>query len=363
MTISIIHVITTIELGGAEKQLLALASQQRKMGATVEVIFLKDKPSLLSEFSKSDVLVNTQYYELNFLNQIFLLWKRRVEKNSVFHAHLPRAELLCALSLAKNSFLVTRHNSEAFFPGVQSVISKVISRFVLSRSFASISISRAVSEYLTKSGEISQSSRNHVIYYGFPITTVKSQKRRLDNAKEFRIGSVSRLVKQKNLPFLLEVIRILSRVKKTNFQVSIAGEGPLLDELIALSAKLGTSSVVNWLGKVSNIDSFYDSLDLFVLTSDYEGFGLVMLEAMYSGIPIVARRVSAIPEVLGTSHPGLVEEDSAEAFAQKVSLMLINKELREECLRYQEKELSKFSMERVWVQHNQIYLDLLSLQL
>ena len=64
--------------------------------------------------------------------------------------------------------------------------------------------------------------------------------------------------------------------------------------------------------------SFYRSLDIFVLPSDYEGFGLVVLESMSQGIPVIARRISAIPEVMGENHPGLVDSSNPLEMAKKI---------------------------------------------
>ena len=111
MNYSILHVITTIDLGGAEKQLLTLATCQREKGFDVEVVFLKDKPTLLQDFLKVGVKVDSSFSGLGFLRQVLKLKQRKIQENLVVHAHLPRDELLCALSLRQESFIVTRHNS------------------------------------------------------------------------------------------------------------------------------------------------------------------------------------------------------------------------------------------------------------
>lgn len=101
MSLHVIHVITTIDLGGAEKQLLTLATCQKRNGLVVEIIFLKDEPKLLEQFLGSGILVDTEFSKTSFFNQIRRLRAKRSLDSVVFHAHLPRAELLCALSLKK----------------------------------------------------------------------------------------------------------------------------------------------------------------------------------------------------------------------------------------------------------------------
>jgi hypothetical protein len=77
MNYSILHVITTIDLGGAEKQLLTLATCQREKGFDVEVVFLKDKPTLLQDFLKVGVKVDSSFAGLGFLRQVLSKYKSK----------------------------------------------------------------------------------------------------------------------------------------------------------------------------------------------------------------------------------------------------------------------------------------------
>jgi glycosyltransferase involved in cell wall biosynthesis len=356
---SILHVITTIDLGGAEKQLLTLAACQKEAGFDVEVIFLKDKPILLEDFLELGVKVNSDFAQLGFLKQWLKLKRREFQENSVVHAHLPRAELLCALALKPQRFIVTRHNSEAFFPKGPTKLSKLLSRFVLKRSFASISISKAVSNYLKNSGEMSGKQKNHVIYYGIKETSV-SPRRNLEVVSGLiQVGTVSRLVPQKNLPLLLGALKELNSQESPGFSLTIVGSGPLKTELQSLSVNLGIEELVTWKGQLQEVLPFYRSLDIFVLPSDYEGFGLVLLEAMSQGIPVIARRISAIPEVMGEEHPGLVDSISPVDLALKIRTLTSDQDTLRSCLNYQAQRLLEFPIEKSQREHERLYSSLL----
>jgi glycosyltransferase involved in cell wall biosynthesis len=359
MSYSILHVITTIDLGGAEKQLLTLATCQKEKGIDVEVIFLKDKPTLLQDFLKVGVKVDSSFAGLGFLRQVLKLKQKKIQKNLVVHAHLPRAELLCALSLKQDSFVVTRHNSEAFFPKGSAKLSQLLSRFTLERAFASISISKAVANYLISSREISSLENNHVIYYGLKSTSVSQKKKIGIRSHSVQLGTVSRLVPQKNLPLLLSALKELNYVNSPSFKLAVMGTGPLEKELQSITVRLGVEKKVTWKGQSKDILAFYDSLDVFVLPSNYEGFGLVLLEAMSKGIPVVARRISAIPEVMGERHPGLVNSDKPIDLANKIREFLDNKEILDSCLKYQAVRLQEFSIDRTQLAHERLYLSLL----
>jgi glycosyltransferase involved in cell wall biosynthesis len=359
MSYSVLHVITTIDLGGAEKQLLTLATCQREKGFDVEVVFLKDNPTLLQDFLKVGIKVDSNFAGLRFIRQVLKLKQKKNQENLVVHAHLPRAELLCALSLGQKSFIVTRHNSEAFFPSGSAILSQLLSRFVLKRAFASISISKAVAAYLENSGEMNNLESNHVIYYGLKNTSVSQKDKVGVRSRPTQLGTVSRLVPQKNLPLLLSALKELNSVSSSSFELAVIGAGPLKKELQLIAVGLGVEKIVTWKGQSKNILAFYQSLDVFVLPSDYEGFGLVLLEAMSQGIPVVARRISAIPEVLGELHPGLVNSAEPIDLANKIREILDNKEIFKQCLNYQSMRLQEFSIDRTQIAHERLYSNLL----
>lgn len=359
MNISLLHIITTIDLGGAEKQLLTLASCQREKGYQVEVIYLKGKPSLMQDFVDQGININTSYSAMSFFKQILKMRRRRFDRHLIVHAHLPRAELLSAITLKAKSYIVTRHNSEPFFPKAPTWISKALSRYVLNRAFASVSISKAVADYLKIAGELSSPNSNQVIYYGIKDISVKHRTQIKDLGNVFQIGTVSRLVPQKNIPLLLTALKNINSAGTLNVHLSIVGSGPLSEELKAISIQLGIEKSVSWLGQTKDTLSFFRSLDVFVLTSDYEGFGLVMLEAMTQGVPIIARRLSAMPEVLGEDHPGLIDSKRPEDIADKIRGFLTNSRLIENCLDYQSKRLREFPISQSQASHEDLYLKLL----
>ena len=161
------HLITTIERGGAEKQLLTLASEQVQSGLSVVVLYLKGKPDLKNEFEESGVEVNNLLVGKSFSKQIFLLSKHLRKNPSFIHAHLPKSELLTAIVVRNKYFVFSRHNSEPFWPGGPRIISNLLSKFVCKRASQGIAISNAVRSYLIKRGEIPNGYTIDVVYYGF----------------------------------------------------------------------------------------------------------------------------------------------------------------------------------------------------
>ena len=319
---NVTHVITTISMGGAEKQLLTLASEQALSGREVQVIFLKGIPELENDFEKCGVDIYGSIANRNPVIQVLLLARYLKNlKETIVHAHLPRAELMCSLVLSKrNNLIVSRHNSEPFFPGAPRIISRILSNFVVRKSKYVIAISEAVKTFLIDNKEVRNLKKIEVVYYGFSLLNeldpnfFENTKYKEVRDKQLVIGTVSRLVPQKDLKTLIKGFSLFNS-KFPEAQLVIVGEGYLKSELIEYSRNLDVENKIIWFGRTSQIDLVIKEFDIFALTSLYEGFGLVLLEAMANGVPIVAARNSAIPEVLGSEYEGLFETGNAEELA------------------------------------------------
>jgi glycosyltransferase involved in cell wall biosynthesis len=245
-------------------------------------------------------------------------------------------------------FIFTRHNSEPFWPGGPRIISNLLSKFVCKRASQGIAISNAVKSYLIKRGEIPNDYKIDVVYYGFQedisinsvgmnfITNLMN-----NQSSNFKIGTIGRLVPQKDYPTLLSSFsNVLEKLPDT--ELYIVGEGILQKELMELCKSLGVSSKVHWLGKTEYINEFLSKIDLFILPSKYEGFGLVLLEAMVAKKPIIAANNSAIPEVLGKTYGGLFSTGDLNALAHQIKTVIRDKNFSERLVQSYASQLNLF---------------------
>lgn len=355
---NIIHVITTLERGGAEKQLLMLSREQVILGRSVTVLPLKGKATLLPLFERSGVKVDISLLNRNPVFQLLLLfvYLRSRYRNFIAHAHLPRSELILALSGKKKMSLVTKHNAETFLSGRNKHLSRALSHLVFHRTSITVCISHAVKTVLFEREELPQNPTNiGVIYYGFEWGTKKPAWQQNYSASRTRVKliTVSRLVLQKNLTTMLKMVKQLQNMGYST-DLQILGVGPEQSSLNRLSNQLGISQSVNFLGEKEDPTLFIREADVFILTSLYEGFGLVLLEAMDVGIPIVASRISAIPEVLGNDYPFLAEVENHYDFATKVSKVVSEKHYDLFSSYYQVAK-EKYSIRRITEQTLELY--------
>jgi glycosyltransferase involved in cell wall biosynthesis len=128
---------------------------------------------------------------------------------------------------------------------------------------------------------------------------------------------------------MLEMMYLL-KDDPLNFRLLIAGEGRLLHPLQRKVRKLEIEDRVEFLGFVDEMPAFFNSIDIFLLTSHYEGFGYVIAEAMASRRPVVAFDIKSSAEIVEHGVTGyLTSRESVEEMAGRVRELGMDRELRE----------------------------------
>jgi glycosyltransferase involved in cell wall biosynthesis len=161
--------------------------------------------------------------------------------------------------------------------------------------------------------------------------------------------SVARMYPRKRLNDLLLAAAIL-RERIPTAQVRIVGAGPESASLRALHGELGLGDTAVLLGEVTRrmLAVEYVSAHCFCLPTVQEGFGLVFAEAMAAGLPVVACRAAAVPEIVEDRQTGLlVNPRSPGELATALETMLTNRELSEEFGRVATQRVEAFSLESV----------------
>ncbi len=162
----------------------------------------------------------------------------------------------------------------------------------------------------------------------------------------FTVLTVCRFYRRKRLPVLLAAAaRLRERVR--GLEVRIVGGGPEARKLHRMSRELGLDQTVRWLGDVSQheLAREYNRADVFSLPSVQEGFGIVFLEAMAAGKPIVAARAAAVPEVV--RHGILAEPEDAASLAQAIERLYRDEGLRRSLAEAGRREVEQYDAPRV----------------
>jgi glycosyltransferase involved in cell wall biosynthesis len=177
------------------------------------------------------------------------------------------------------------------------------------------------------------------------------------------VGIVGRISQQKGQDIFLEAVaKIHHKLPKTLFLIVGAPDEPaLLEKMRALAASLGIQEKANFLGYRDDIPNIYSILDILVMPSRWEGFGLALVEAMAMGLPIVCTEVGGIPEVVianETAH--FVATENPGQVADAITRLLEDQSLRLKMGLAGKKHAEQFSYQRVGQQVHQKYQALLS---
>lgn len=153
----------------------------------------------------------------------------------------------------------------------------------------------------------------HRIYHGIDVGLFENAARRPVPAAPYRILSIARLTAKKGLP---TVLRALARLKQSGmtFEYTLIGDGDDRESTLNLIHSLGLSDRTRWLGTLPHdvVREHYRRSDLFVLgcevaaNGDRDGIPNVLVESLAMGLPVVATRVSAIPELIAHGETGLL---------------------------------------------------------
>jgi glycosyltransferase involved in cell wall biosynthesis len=274
--------------------------------------------------------------------------RRLTSGYDVMHAHYALPQGLLGVLLKKvrgKPLVVTIHGSDVSVLAKNPLAAPIV-LFVLNNSDRVITVSDYLKDEVTKLGI--DPEKVSVVYGGTGDVSTEKEDFDFDGTIITFIGN---LVKQKGVDVLLEAFKDVPDAKLVI--VGDGKEGPALKKL----AK--DQEDVYFVGYREDLASVFEKTRLLVLPSRSEGFGLVLLEAMKAGVPVVASRVGGIAEVVEDSRNGiLVEPENPKQLADAITMVLEDEELRENLIRNGHETSEKFSWRSMSSAIDKIYEEL-----
>ena len=331
--IKILYIITSLGIGGAEKLLLYYLKKLDRQKYSLYVCCFREKPDdLIEEMSMYSQVINLKIK--NKFNPFVILDIIKLIKKidpDVIHTHLfqPRVYATIAHLFYNRSILITqkhsivnpkKHNIFILFELLSIRMNKKV-----------IAISESVKKSLVKY-EFVPANKIFVLPNCIDIQLFSRAAIRvpIKNKNNIVIGVVGRLEKVKGINYLLMAMKIILS-KFPEARLEIIGDGSQTGVLIELSKNLGISNSIKFFGKFTNVIPFYSKMDIFVLPSILEGFGIVLLEAMAAGVPIIASDVNGIKEVIVDKESGiLIPPKNPKAIAEAINQLIENPKLVDE---------------------------------
>lgn len=286
------------------------------------------------------------------------------EKIDLVHTHLIRADIYGRLAsvLCNLPVITTIHNTESHHVSkkVFDSIVRYIDKKTIGYCDKIIVVSKALRNFLCHLYRIPESEVG-VVYNGIEIhnKTETVDKTKLGITDDSAIVcTVARLHKQKGIPVL---VRAIDAVIKKGFKVTavVVGDGPLKYEISTLIKSLNAPVVLA--GFQHDVTPFLRAADIFVLPSLWEGFGLVLIEAMSFSKPVVATNVGGIPEIVSDGLVGFIcNPNDPESLADAIIKLIKNPSLRDEMGKEGKKRVETFFTAKIMSKrYQEIYRNIL----
>lgn len=338
----VVHIIKVVRIAGAEQHLLTLLEGLRANHIDAQLLLLVEPSNPMENYVQAAgaraIPVQRRVIGSHLdMSLHYRLWKTLKElKPDIVHTHLLHGDLFgipAARAASVPVVITSRHNDNAFRhrPPIRQM-----NRTLWQMVDAGVAISQALTRFCVEV-EGAPADRMHTIYYGLDpdrwLVDVKGARvvlrRELGMGKhDLLVGIACRLIEQKGVAYGLRAFdRVAEQFPDTHLVV--AGDGPLCDALENQARWMVANERVHFLGWRSDVPFLLAALDILLVPSLWEGFGLVLLEAMAQAIPVIASDVSALPEIVVHAETGLlVPPRDVNALADALALLLDDKALR-----------------------------------
>lgn len=311
---------------------------------------------LNENLKKSNVIKQTEIGEsknpfIILFNNLFVSsYKLLKNKSEIYHFLIPESALACIL---KKPSVVTIYDLIPFIlKGERKKSYNLFFRIILNvakKADHIIAISKSTKKDIIQYLKVPE-EKVSLVYLGvdhhtfFPLKKEKNEK--------FTIGFVGGLSKRKNAKTLLKVAEIL---KRENIIFNVGGKIGEFDELKKMKEEKKLKKV-NFIGFIPDkeLNKFYNSLDIFIAPTTYDGFCMPGLEAMACGCPIITSNTGALPEVAGNAGITINPLD-ADEIAKSILKIKNNPRLIQEMRKKSIEHAKKFTWEKCAKETLEVY--------
>lgn len=290
----ILYVVTGLGLGGAEKVVADLADQMIRRGHEVKIAYLKGSVSVKPQSDVELVYLGLESGK-NFFSASYQ-YRQLIKQYQpdIVHAHMVHANIFVRLNRIGrpvSKVICTAHNSNE-----GGKIRMLAYKFTDYLSDFNTNVSQEAVQAFIAKGAFTKLNA-HCIYNGIDLDKFIYQEQK-NISSTISLLAIGRLNEQKDYPNLLNALLLVIQ-QHPNVHLQIVGEGELLTDINELIKQLQLADYVTMLGRRDNVPMLMQQADYFILSSKYEGFGLVIAEAMASGTFVIATDCGGVKEVMG----------------------------------------------------------------
>ncbi len=359
--IKIIYILNSFALGGAEKLVLDLCRNIDKEQFEIAVCSVVGGGHLEKEFRKLDLPV-TRFEKktklgLGVLRQLIKYLKK--EKPDIVHTHLFGGDAWGRFAAIINRVPViisTEHSINLDEGWLKRQIKFIFSWF----TDKIIAVSKTVKDNSIKLNKI-KPDKISVIYNGIDIKKFSFRGfQPIDLVKTINGVIVARLEEVKGHKYLINALPLIIK-KYPDFVLNIVGTGSLEKELKEQVNNLNLQDKVIFWGQRLDPENILPKMDLFILSSLWEGLGVVLLEAQAVGLPVITSDIPGIKEVVEDNKTGLVfKPQNPHDLFKNLDKLLSDAELQKKIVENAHKQIKeKFTVEKMINGYSDLYLELI----
>jgi glycosyltransferase involved in cell wall biosynthesis len=353
---NILHIIPSLRKGGAERLVLDIYNElQKRPDVMIRLVVLhpENEYEFLSKnidivFCKSKVspsISGKAFVDIADFETIIADFKP-----DIIHSHLFEAEIISRWIVRSDIKYFTHcHNNMGQFRRLASY--SLFSKELLTNYYEKRLL---VTQYLKCNNKFIAISKDTESFFKQALPKKLSQNViLLNNAIDFNrfkhtihllktkenhsinLITVGSLIEIKNHLFLLEVISLLNKRSKLKFNLTIIGEGVFRENIEKKIIENQLENIVTLLGKIDNVEDFLQKADLYVFSCIKEGFGLTLIEAMASGLPVICLDGKGNRDIIEDGKNGfMIYKNNPELFANKIIELVNNPELYQSMSKY-----------------------------
>jgi glycosyltransferase involved in cell wall biosynthesis len=317
--VKVVHVHRMRGIGGSERHLLTLLPALAERGLDVAFVGLDDPEWDAEPFYER---LSVETLRLPCPRDLDPRLARRLRRAlhsvgaEVAHSHLVHADVYSALASLRAPWALvsTKHNDDPFRTGSFRFAERTLTR----RVDAVIAITDALARFTVERVGL-PAEKVSVVHYGLDELPGAWGPDAGPAADGPLLLAIARLTAQKGIDV---AVRALAELP-SGVRLAVLGEGPERGALETLARSLGVDERLLLPGRVGDVAAWLRAAEVVVHPARWEGFGLALLEAMLAAKPVVASRVSSVPEIVADGETGLlVAPDDHRALATAVGSLL-----------------------------------------
>lgn len=371
-SIRVMHVLPWVYSGGVETRRLELARHLDHDRFEQKIVSLRARGPLRSALEEESVQIAThntkkRWHPLDFKGVRWVMRQIRKWEPDIIHGAVFEGVSMAALagSLSRTPVIVLEETGD---PSIRSWRGTVLLKGLSRLADACVGVSPPIGDYLRDELGLSASKVYQINNGVKPINKLSSEvslevRREWEIAPDsFVVGSVGRIHNShKRFTDLIDAVALLAP-ELPRLHLLIVGSGRDLDLLKSHAEKLGISQRVTLTGYQYDVERYYSTMDAFALLSEQESFGLVVAEAMFCELPVVASRVGGMQHIVRDGETGfLVDSYAPEKAAEAIRKLYHSKECCERFGKAGRARAEKhYNSQRYAKEVEELYLKLLS---